>query len=96
MDVKSNDAIVVKVQIGHQNVRRVMIDNGSSADILHLAVYEQLGLDSEDLEIFHTILKRFGGMEIRYVGLVKLLVKIEKDPYYTATLLDFMVVDLPY
>ncbi|KAK0577633.1 hypothetical protein LWI29_036150 [Acer saccharum] len=34
IDAKPNDAIVVGVRIAHRDVLRVMIDNGSSADIL--------------------------------------------------------------
>ena len=34
IDAKPNDAIVVGVRIAYRDVLRVMIDNGSSADIL--------------------------------------------------------------
>src|SRR5580658_6199589 len=37
-DAKPSDAIVVGVQIAHRDVLRVMIDNGSSADILNARV----------------------------------------------------------
>ncbi|KAK3180493.1 hypothetical protein Dsin_032644 [Dipteronia sinensis] len=73
-----------------------MIDNGSSTDILYLIVYEHLVLDHRDLEVFHTSLKGFWGVEIRSVGLVKLSVKIRKYTYRTTPLLDFVVVDLPH
>ncbi|KAK0576768.1 hypothetical protein LWI29_023022 [Acer saccharum] len=42
IDAKPNDAIVVGVRIAHRDVLRVMIDNGSSADILSARVYDEL------------------------------------------------------
>ncbi|KAK1557267.1 hypothetical protein Q3G72_021359 [Acer saccharum] len=72
IDAKPNDAIVVGVRIAHRDVFRVMIDNGSSADILSARVYDELRLDKKDLEPFHVPLKGFGGAEVRSLGTVKL------------------------
>ncbi|KAK0583290.1 hypothetical protein LWI29_035505 [Acer saccharum] len=72
IDAKPNDAIVVGVQIAHRDVLRVMIDNGSSADILSARVYDELRLDRKDLEPFHVPLKGFRGAEVRSLGTVKL------------------------
>ncbi|KAK1587938.1 hypothetical protein Q3G72_018410 [Acer saccharum] len=77
IDAKPNDAIVVGVRIAHRDVLRVMIDNGSSADILSARVYDELRLDRKDLEPFHLPLKGFGGAEVRSLGTVKLPVRFE-------------------
>ena len=79
-DAKPNDAIVVGVQIAHRDVLRVMIENGSSADILSARVYDELQLDRKDLEPFHVPLKGFGGAEVRSLGTVKLPVKFGTAP----------------
>ncbi|KAK0573726.1 hypothetical protein LWI29_012532 [Acer saccharum] len=68
IDAKPNDAIVMGVRIAHRDVLRVMIDNGSSADILSARVYDELRLDKKDLEPFHVPLKGFGGTEVRSLG----------------------------
>ena len=44
LEFKPNDTIVVSVRVGHKKVRRVLIDNGSSTDILTIKVFDQLGL----------------------------------------------------
>lgn len=49
LEVKRNDAIVVSVRIGHREVKRVLIDNRSLADILSIGVFNQLGLRRKDL-----------------------------------------------
>ncbi|KAK0594654.1 hypothetical protein LWI29_008175 [Acer saccharum] len=94
IDAKPNDAIVVGVRIAHRDVLRVMIDNGSSADILSARVYDELRLDRKDLEPFHVPLKGFGGIEVRSLGTVKLLVRFGTAPYRRTILLDFVVVDI--
>ncbi|KAK0603989.1 hypothetical protein LWI29_010933 [Acer saccharum] len=80
IDAKPNDAIVVGVRIAHRDVLRVMIDNGSSADILSARVYDELRLDRKDLEPFHVPLKGFGGAEVRSLGTVKLPVRFGTAP----------------
>ncbi|KAK1583068.1 hypothetical protein Q3G72_020711 [Acer saccharum] len=80
IDVKPNDAIVVGVQIAHRDVLRVMINNGSSADILSARVFDELRLDRKDLEPFHVPLKGFGGAKVRSLGTVKLPVRFGTAP----------------
>ncbi|KAK0577392.1 hypothetical protein LWI29_032432 [Acer saccharum] len=94
IDAKPNDAIVVGVRIAHRDVLRVMIDNGSSADILSARVYDELRLDRKDLEPFHVPLKGFGGAEVRSLGTVKLPVIFGTAPCRRTILLDFVVVDI--
>ncbi|KAK0592896.1 hypothetical protein LWI29_027400 [Acer saccharum] len=93
VDVRPNDALVVSARIGHREVHRILIDNGSSADILSAEVYDQLRLDRKDLQPFPTPLRGFGGVEVRSLGTVKLPVKIGKAPCQKTVLLDFVVVD---
>ena len=80
IEAEPNDAIVVGVQIAHRDVLRVMIDNGSSADILSARVYDELQLKRKDLEPFHMPLKGFGCTKVRSLGTVKLPVKFETAP----------------
>ena len=94
IDAKPNDAIVVGVQIAHRDVLRVMIDNGSSADILSARVYDELRLDRKDLDPFHVPLKGFGGAEVRSLETVKLPVRFGTAPCRRTILLDLVVVDI--
>ncbi|XP_023906575.1 uncharacterized protein LOC112018297 [Quercus suber] len=40
-----DDSLVVSIRVGDYNVHRVLIDNGSSADILYYPAFQQLGID---------------------------------------------------
>ena len=71
---------MVELQIGHRDVRRILINNGSFADILSESVFQQLGFVTKDLEPFHAPLRVFGGSEIRSLGTVKLPVRVGQNP----------------
>ena len=80
INVRPNDALVFSAQIGHREVHRILIDNGSSVDILSAEVYDQLRLDRKDLQPFHTPLQSFDEVEVRSLGTVKLPVKTGSTP----------------
>ena len=44
-----DDALVVSLQIGNYNMQRVLVDNGSSADILYYPAFQQMRIDKEQL-----------------------------------------------
>ena len=44
-----DDALVVTLRIGGYDVKRVMIDQGSAADIMYPDLYKGLGLKPENL-----------------------------------------------
>uniref|UniRef100_A0A2N9GR51 Uncharacterized protein n=1 Tax=Fagus sylvatica TaxID=28930 RepID=A0A2N9GR51_FAGSY len=46
-----DDALVITVNIAGFTTRRVMVDNGSSADILYLPAYQQMRLDKDKLRL---------------------------------------------
>jgi hypothetical protein len=56
--------------------RRVMVDNGSSANILYLSAYQQMKLDKEKLRPMETLLVGFMSDKICLVGIVRLSITI--------------------
>lgn len=44
-----NDALVIKALIGGFNVHRVLVDNGSSVNILAYDTYQKMGLLNKEL-----------------------------------------------
>ena len=44
-----NDALVITLQIGGYDVKRVMVDQGSAAKIMYPDLYKRLSLRVEDL-----------------------------------------------
>jgi len=55
------DALVVTLRIGGYDVKRVMIDQGSRAEIMYPDLYKRLNLKLEDLTAYSSPLVSFEG-----------------------------------
>ena len=44
------DALVIKAMVANNNVHRILVDNGSSVDILYFQAFERIGLKVSDLK----------------------------------------------
>ena len=56
-----DDALVVTLRIGGYDVKRVMVDQGSAAEIMYPDLFKGLGLKPEDLTTYSTPLVSFEG-----------------------------------
>ena len=59
-----DDELVISVRIANARVKRIMVDTGSSADILYFDAFQKLGLAKEDLTPMPSMLTRFMGDSI--------------------------------
>ncbi|KAL2228727.1 UNVERIFIED_CONTAM: hypothetical protein Sindi_1852400 [Sesamum indicum] len=91
-----NDPMVVKLDIAHFVVHKVLIDNGSLADIILKDVLEKMGLENARLEPVRTPLVGFGGSEIASLGTLDLPVSMGDEPRRKTLMFKFLVVDTPF
>ena len=56
-----DDALVVTLRIGGYDVKRVMIDQGSTIEIMYPDLYKGLGLKSKNLTTYNSHLVSFEG-----------------------------------
>ena len=56
---RHDDALVITLQIGGYNVKRVMVDQGSVAEIMYPDLYKGLNLKVEDLTPYSSPLVSF-------------------------------------
>uniref|UniRef100_A0A2N9G960 Reverse transcriptase domain-containing protein n=1 Tax=Fagus sylvatica TaxID=28930 RepID=A0A2N9G960_FAGSY len=75
-----DDALVITVNIAGFTTRRVMVDNGSSADILYLLAYQQMQLDKDKLRPMDAPLVGFTGDKVCPVGIVTLPITVGTHP----------------
>ena len=59
-----DDALVITLQIGGYDVKRVMVDQGSAAEIMYPDLYKGLSLRAEDLTPYSSPLMGFEGKVI--------------------------------
>ena len=77
------------------NTKRILVDNGSSADIIYLFAFQQLKLDSGRLCPFDSHLISFNGEKVYPKGIVTLTVIVGTYSRQLTCQLDFLVVDCP-
>ncbi|GFZ19866.1 hypothetical protein Acr_28g0005710 [Actinidia rufa] len=90
-----DDALVVSAVIANFNVQRILIDNGSSADILFISAFERMKVGLDKLHPFHTPLIGFGGNTTHPLGWINLPITLRTEPHQTTVWQDFIVVDCP-
>ena len=84
-----DDALVVILRIGGYDVKRVMIDQGSAAEIIYPNLFKGLGLKPEDLTTYSSPLVSFEGKMVVLRGQIRLPVQIGSD----VVEVDFIVID---
>uniref|UniRef100_A0A2N9GJ69 Uncharacterized protein n=1 Tax=Fagus sylvatica TaxID=28930 RepID=A0A2N9GJ69_FAGSY len=90
-----DDALVITVNIAGFTTRRVMVDNGSSADILYLPAYQQMQLNKDTLRPMDAPLVGFTGDKVCPVGIVTLPITVGSHPKTISKTVDFLVVNCP-
>ena len=56
-----DDALVITLRIGGYDVKRVIVDQGSAAEIMYPDLYKELNLKAEDLTPYSSSLMSFEG-----------------------------------
>ena len=84
-----DDALVITLRIGCYDVKRVMVDQGSAAEIMYPDLYNGLSLRAEGLMPYSSPLVSFEGKVIAPKGQIRLLVQTGSETVEV----DFIVVD---
>ena len=90
-----DDLLVIMLMIEGFNTKRVLIDNGSSTDIIYLSAFQQLKVDSKRFHPFESPLVSFSGDKVYPSGIVTLTVTTGSYPLQVTNKHNFLVVDSP-
>ena len=86
-------AIVITLFIADYTTRKVLMDNGSSADILYYPAFQQIRLKRDQLCLVNLPLVGFDGMKVQLVGTITLPVIEGAYPQQVARDVNFLVAD---
>ena len=75
-----DDALVVSLRVGDYNMHRVLVNNGSSANIMYYPAFQQKRIDKEQLVLVNAPLVGFGGLRVFPISAVTLLVTVGDYP----------------
>ena len=67
-----DNPLVIMLKVEEFNIHRVLIDNGSSIDIIYLPAFQQMKLDKRRIRPFTSPLESFTGDRIIPRGIVTL------------------------
>jgi hypothetical protein len=90
------DAVVTTVHIDIWDVTKILIDNGSQAEIFFLATLDKMGFDRKQLREPSKSLYGFGGNRIEPVGAITLPLSFGTPKNPRIEYITFGVVDMTY
>ena len=88
-----DDALVISLSIANFNIWQVLVDNGSSANILYYPAFQQMRVDKERFLPSDTPLVGFGGTKVFHIGTITLPVTIGTYPQQLTKEVNFLVID---
>ena len=88
-----DDELVVSIRVGDYNTHCVLVDNGSSANILYYPAFKQMRMDRERLVPMNTPLIGFEGTRAFPLGTITLSVTVNDYPQQITKNVTFLVVD---
>ena len=88
-----DDALIVSIQVGDYNTYRVLVDNGSSADILYYPAFQQMRIERERLIPTNAPHVGFRGTRVYPLGVVTLPMTVKDYPQQITKDITFLVVD---
>ena len=90
-----DDPLVIRVVVANKTVHRVLVDNGSSADIIFALAFDKMGVGRERLEPVNTHVRGFSGEKVLPLGSIQLVLTLGDPPCQATTTTKFLVVDAP-
>ncbi|XP_021855733.2 uncharacterized protein [Spinacia oleracea] len=87
-----DDPLVVEIKISNMRVKRILIDTGSSSDIMSMECLSHLAHDPKTIESIHYPIIGFGGSIIHPVGVINLPVRIGNQKDGRKMGVDFLIV----
>ena len=90
-----DDPLVIRAVVANKTIHRVLVDNGSSTDIIFASSFDKMGIEREKLEPISTHLRGFSGEKVLPLGSIQFVLTLG-DPWCQATTtVRFLIVDAP-
>ena len=91
----NDDPLVIRAVVANKTIHRVLVDNGSSTDIIFASAFDKMGIGRERLEPVNTHLRGFSGEKVLHLGSIQLVLTLGDPPCQATTTVRFLIVDAP-
>ena len=75
-----DNPLVIKVVVANKTIHRVLVDNGSSADIIFTLAFNKISIGREKVEPFNAYLRGFFGERVLPLGSIQLVLTLGDPP----------------
>ncbi|XP_058103413.1 uncharacterized protein LOC131246978 [Magnolia sinica] len=90
-----DDALMVTMTIANRKVYCILVDTGSSADVIYFEAFKRIGISRSHLRPVKTPLHGFTGERVISEGAISLLVTAGERQHQVTLMVDFLVVNVP-
>ena len=90
-----DDPLVIRAVVANKMIHRVLVDDGSSANIIFASTFDRIGIGREKLEPVSTHLRGFSGEKVLPLGSIQLVLTLGDPPCQATTAVKFLIVDAP-
>ena len=90
-----DDPLVIRAVVANKTVHRVLIDNGSSTDIIFTSAFNKMGIGREKLEPVNAHLRGFSDERILPLGSVQFVLTLGDPPCQATTTTKFLIMEAP-
>ncbi|XP_042481871.1 uncharacterized protein LOC122062349 [Macadamia integrifolia] len=90
-----DDAMVINLRIEAFKVERVLVDNGSSTDIMFWEAFQRIEIEEKYLKPVTTPLYNFSGSPVHRKGMIKFQICASSGELQRSVTTNFLVVDIP-
>ena len=90
-----DDPLVIRAIVANKTMHKVLIDNGSSVDIIFASAFDKIGIGREKLEPVSAHLLGFSGEKVLPLGSTQLVLTLGNPPCQATTAVQFFIVDSP-
>ena len=90
-----DDPLVIRAVVANKTIHRVLVNNGSSTDIIFASTFDKMGIEREKLEPVSTHLRGFSGEKVLPLGSIQLVLTLGDPSCQATTAVRFLIVDAP-
>ena len=90
-----DDPLVIRAVVANKTIHRVLIDNGSSVDIIFASAFDKMGIGREKLKPVNTHLRGFFGEKVLPLRSVQLVLTLGEPPCQATKTIKFLIVEAP-
>ena len=88
-----DDPLVIRAIVANRTIHRVLVDNGSSSDIIFASSFDKMDIGREKLEPISTHLRGFSGEKVLPLGSIQLVLTLGDPPCQATTAMKFLIVE---